>query len=398
MRPHPRPIPRILPATAAAVAFLLAGTGASSAENLSIQAEGSGRYEYDSNPLLSSTHAEALSGFVASPKLTVRDETPFTYLELTGRVDAGTYNRSDYNSNDVFLTFLGSRTGPSWTASLSGAYDDDTTRTSEVAGSGILKAGSRHQRYFLAPHFAKNLTQIDSLLLDAAFTASRYADHPQYVDSNTWSFTPSFQHEFSATDSGSAGLGFSQYVTASGPKKTQNTLTPSLGWQSRLSERWQMQTSAGVQYTSTDDDRAANADNGTSWNYYANAGLNFQGEQDALSLQFTHQMSPEGTGTQAETSSVSLSGTHTVNSNLDLKLSLSYLRSDGSGTSNTVSNTGEHTYWNVSPGITYHLMRQVDVVVSYNHREQEYASGSSQASSDVFLISLTYKPDKIDLM
>lgn len=374
---------------AGAVALL--GAGSAHAENLKLRAEGSGRFEYDDNALLSATDEKSIFGFVATPRLTLVEETDVSKLELGGQVEVNRYDDSAFNSNDVYVNFLGRRqfrTGLAW---IKGDFSYDTTRTSEVADSGLSIAGVRNTRFTLAPHYQADLTQRDQLLLDGSMVISRYDDLDNYTNYRTFTFKPTWQRAVTETDAALFAVEGVHYETTSGSGVTNDTLIPQIGWTTQLSPRWKVSGSVGMQYTMTDYERELpGREDGSEWTYYYDAAINYDDLNDHIVFQTSRRPSSLSSGNQAQTNQFKLTGTHNLNQRLDLKLGLTYQISDRSGSNSSGNN--DITFIEAAPQLVYRLTEKLNLNLMYRHREREI--GSTDASSDAVMVTLTFRPDE----
>lgn len=356
-----------------------------------LQVEGSGRFEYDDNPLLRADAADSIFGFIATPRVSVIGETDVSRLEFGGQLEANRYDDSDFNSNDVYLNFAGQRRFRTGAASLKADFSYDTTRTSEVADSGLSIAGVRNTRFTVAPHVQSDITQVDQLILDGSVAISKYDDLDNYTNYRTYTLKPTLQHSFSETQAATFALEGVHYETTSGSGVTTDTLIPQVGWVSQFSPRWRASGSVGVQYSTTSYDlEFPGREDGSEWTHYFDVAVNYDDLNDHIAFQTSRRPSSLSSGNQAQTTQFKLTGTHNLNQRLDLKLGLTYQISDRSGSNSSGNN--DITFIEAAPQLVYRLTEKLNLNLMYRHREREI--GDAEATSDAVMVTLTFRPDE----
>ncbi len=374
-------------------AALVAAGGVAHAENWKIETSGGAKLEIDDNPLLSANNAESTTGLILTPTLRAKHDTGASQVQFGGQLEANQYDDSAFNSNDVYLDFLGRQRFSSGMMELRGSYNYDTTRTSDVTSSGLSVAGVRHTTYSLQPHIETAITQTEQLLLDGSFQNSKY-DSDQYTDYRNTSIKPSIKHAFNEVHSGVLALEGSRYESTSGPGVTADNLIPSIGWIAQLSPRWQTNISVGVQYTDTDYTvETANARDGEKWDYYYSGGVTYTDLNEKIAFDFSRRPSSMSSGAQSQATMFRLNGTHTVSQKLDLKLGLIYQNSQRSGSNS--GGSADITYIEAAPQLVYRLTEKLNLNLMYRHREREI--GSSDATSDAVMMTLTFKPEEFSI-
>lgn len=372
----------------AAAALPLTG-GAALAENLYVQMEGAGRFEYDSNPLLLPSGEQSSLAMIASPGLNLKNVSANSTVELDTRFDFSKYDLHNLSSNDNFTRLRAETKGETWLASVTGGFDYDTTRTSELTTSGTNLAGVRHTGYSLAPHFEKNLSQVDALTLDGGFSASNYDDKSLYNDFMMYSVAPGYKRAFDPRNTGVVSVEASHFTTTTGSDVDIDNIIPAVGWEYMITPQLQAKAKVGVQYTEWNYGAGISAPDKDGWDYYYSAALTYKGIQDVLSFKADRRPVPLSNGAQAQASTFNLSETHTVNPTLDLKLDLFYQISKESSYP-----TGDKVnYFSAMPQAVYHATENVDLNLAYRYREQENKIGSTDASSNAILLYIVYKPD-----
>ncbi len=356
-----------------------------------VRVQGSGKFEYDNNPLMQSSGAESVFGFIATPRATVITATDASRLEFGGQVEVNQYDDSAFNSNDLYFNFNGSHKFLSSLVSLKSDFSYDTTRTSEVTETGLSVAGVRHTRFSIAPHFETKLTPLDTAFFDASALISKYDDLNYYTNYRTYTVTPGIRRSLTETQSGSLSVQGMHYESTSGAGVDIDTVIPTLGWSYQFLPRWNLDASAGAQYSITDYEReSATSRDGDKWDYSYSVGLGYTDQTDKLNLAFSRRPTSLATGSQAQATSVNFTGTHTISPLIDLKLRLAYQNSERSGSNSSGSN--DITFIEAAPELVYRLTEKLYLNLMYRHREREV--GNTDATSDAVMLTLTFRPDE----
>src|SRR5579862_6213433 len=186
--------------------------------------------EVDTNPLLLSSGAKTAIGSITSPEATINDDTPLAHLDLDTRIDFNEYDLPEFSSNDLHTQGHASYKGATSFFGTSAGLDYDTTRTSELTGSGINVAGVRHTGLSFSPQGGFNLSPLDIVSANASYTRAQYSNTLLFTDYDTYSVGPGYQHTFDALNTGTAGLQASRFQTTTGPSITFDTYNPTVGW------------------------------------------------------------------------------------------------------------------------------------------------------------------------
>jgi len=348
------------------------------------------RAEHDTNPLMQSHGAEAVNGSVTSPELILSSDTPTDHLGLKARVDRSFYDLKGFSSTDLHSRFNGTTKGERWEAGIGIGLDYDTTRTSEQDASGLNIAGIRHTGLTFSPRVKMSVSETDSLVVDPSLMRSFYADKRRYTNYSVYSVNPTYQHDFDSRNSGQVILQTSRFQTE-GTGTVIDNIGPALGWVTALSERLTASVTAGIRRTMPEFAPSSRTDGKDAWNYGYSVSLSYRGEQDVVDFSASRAPNPFATGTQAETTAISLAETHTLSPTLSYGVTVTHQRSKSSygGIASDSTSIG------LQNRLTYHVTETVDLGVEHRIRERMAEPGEGRALGNVFLARIIFTPTKL---
>ncbi|MFD2234859.1 hypothetical protein [Phaeospirillum tilakii] len=352
------------------------------------------RFEATSNPLLQAGSTDVLVGEVTTPKLTIERRTPTSSLALDSQMEVSAYNLDSYDSTDNHSTLKASTQGERWVLGFNGAFDYDTTRTSEETGSGVNITGIRHTGVTLTPLALYAVTPTDSLQVQASLFNSAYADKQRYTDYRTTGLSPTWQHALSPTSALVATLMLNEYETRHGPRISIFTWSPQLGWKGDLTETLTLAVMAGYQQSSTDspDGMQTSGQGGSNGDYNFSVLTTHRTELNTLDLRFSRQLNPQSDGTQTQALAFSLNDTYRIGPRLSAGLR-AYLQQ---ATYDSTNKQGDTVYANLSPRLSYALTDLVALDLSYQFRFQKNVS-DQMARSNTILLGVTVKSDQVKI-
>ncbi|HUY67841.1 MAG TPA: outer membrane beta-barrel protein [Alphaproteobacteria bacterium] len=387
----------VLTVLLAGCAFLAAGlahaddtaTQQQTPGGFTLQAVGTEKGSYDSNPLLLTHGAKALYGSITQPELIFGDKTPTSLLTADTWLDANVFNLSDFDSVD-FHSKAGYREQMQrWGLGLKEQTDYDTTRTSELTNFGLNGAAVgksvRHLGFAVTPELSYNATPVDTFTTQASLGRSTY-DNAVLADYDTYAVTSAVAHAFDPVDTGSLSLQAQRYQTTSGPANTVDTAGPSVGWETKFTPRFTGRASVGFQEARQFGSGVTQEPWTTQLDY--NAGLTFKGEQDTTGVLVSRNDFPFGNGTEALMTGFTLTETHELNKLIALQGGASYQFADYQS-----SFTGAlETLAGGNGGLIYHATDRLDVDANYQYRRETLTGGAGHADDHTVTLGLVYRP------
>lgn len=350
----------------------------------SSEIKGSETLSYDSNPLRVVSGEKSLFGSTTTPELVLRYKTPLTEVEADTTVEANYFNRSQFNSVDLHEKLMLKRQNERWTTSLRGIFDYDTTRTSEITNYGINIPKVRSTHVGATPQVTFRPNPRDALSLSANIEDTSY-DNNAYTDYTIYSISPSYEHSFDQYNKGRIAMRAQRYETNSGTSQRSDSIGPTLGWTTILTEKLTAHAEAGAQSI---EKSGANTSGSDGWNYVFSTSLNYRGQQDTLSLRATRALEPFGNGTETLLTSFGITERHAINPKLSLNGEARYQIADYSSPPGVNLDHGV----TAGGGLTYKIVDNVDLDASYKYRSEDLTNTSGSIDQHIVMLGVTVHP------
>lgn len=259
----------------------------------SVQPSADVQVEYNDNVRLLPGHAADAAGGVLNAGLRMKRADERGYLSLTPTLRATRYDsRESLDGDDQMLKAEWSRRGEYSTWRVDAAWTRDTTLTSELEVSGLVQARKRRLLRYLAPSFSYAPSPRVTLGVNTAYTAVEYQDarFTGLVDYTYASADVSGRYQWSERTA-VTGVVYATRLDAELIANRTDTTGMQLQLHSALSERWNVEASAGVRHS---DGKGIVGQDADGW--LAKLGLSRQDESGQWRLMISRSVDPSGTG------------------------------------------------------------------------------------------------------
>lgn len=381
---------RLLCTTALATTLLACVCGSAQASNWTWKFDGTETGTYTTNPLMLTSGEETLFGSTTSPRVAVVGATPVTELSADLRVDANLFNKSSFNSTDIFSNINASTKSSRWDAKLAQSTTYDTTRTSELSNYGRTIGSVRHFGLNIGPEIGFKPNERNRVSLMGAFAMSTYASS-DFSDYNVYTLKPTYSHIFDPENTGSFSLQFRRYETTSGVQKVKDSVSPSVGWTTLLTPRWKADLNVGLQ--TSQEESEGHTTHSWNLNYVYSANVTFEGEQNFARFSASQAQQPLANGQETLFTTVSVNGEHRINPLLSLNASASYQHASYQ----SVSDNSLESLLNGGAGAVYHATDQIDISASYRYKYETLTNTSATAQDNTVMVGVNYHPEHLDL-
>ncbi|MBE1236953.1 hypothetical protein IHV25_04740 [Phaeovibrio sulfidiphilus] len=379
----------------AACALCILIPGPAEAAKRNIRASVSQKFEHDSNLLLRYKNPESTTGWITTPRVELSAETPTSALSAALKVSNAIYNRKGYGSTDAHVDVNGRTGSETWSAGMSVRYDHDTTRTSELnSGDIYIVSGIQHELVALAPSFTKILTERDQLSLDGSALFSTYEKKGGYQDYNQYSINLTWSRMLDQKNTATVGFQGSRYETTSGRSSSVDNVGMSLGWRHQFSET----LSAGIQlggYRKMPkselyfwEEPVVNT-----WEMSFDASLFYKTQDVMVDAWARRYPNATASGYESDTTDFGMNSSYYVSERIRLGLDARYRLYE----TPTAGGTYSTNVWSLSPHVSYKLSRDFSVIGSYRYSEKSTDLIKDTATSNAFLLELTYRPSELSI-
>jgi hypothetical protein len=303
--------------------------------------------------------------------------------------------------------------------------------TNNIAGQTLIPRTTRS----ISPNVLVNLTEKNSLQLAYSYQDVAY-DRPQnlqnlsYSDYTSQQYTATAMHAYSERLSfnltgaysefdsssentsiefiplgriGNTIIGENASVTTSYTQKSK-TLNYQAGLQYAFDELTQLSLSAGMRNTETQTTQVItrtdtqeiisfnSPPSSSKSGHVFSACLTRKGEWGNFSLNAGQQLNPSSSGSQQQTTSFGGQARYNLLERWSAGINANYLISDSTSTFNNSSASYNRTYTTLSPDIQWRWTPEINLQLSYTHRESEYTDRHQSAIGNSVQLQFSYQP------
>lgn len=301
---------------------------------------------YDDNVLLSATRKIRAADANANLSAHVVRQSDAFSLTLDPRIVAVKYdNYSVLNRTEQYLTLAAQRQTELGAASITAAWTQDTTLTSELGLTGITQVNKRHQSIALTVADTKQWTERWGTQTQLYIVGNHYMNAANTGLVNYNYGAAQFDIDYATTESSrlslQASLGKLQVPDFDSYGKTNASAT--LNYSVSLAQRWQAKLSFGPSRVRSD----LSSEQGT---IYA-ASVSRQSEVLTAQLSFGRDITPTGQGVLTQREQINVTLTRALTDRLSLGLSAASVKNSS---------------FLLAYGITYDAVRYSDYSTSLN--------------------------------
>jgi hypothetical protein len=297
----------------------------------------------------------------------------------------------------------------------------DPTQINEAGGVQLLVPRNTRS---IAPTITYNLSEKNSVqlsysYLDVTFERAQnlinnifYSDftNQQYSVTGTHAYTERLSFNLTGayllyeSANESPGLAFGFVPITSGFSQKTTTLTYQAGVQYLFDEQTQLAISAGIRDTTAESSQFTSSTNpspllntqsffsrSTMGNVFS-ASLNRKSEWGNVSLSAGQQLNPASNGNQQTSTTFSAQGRYNLTERLTTGISANYLLSEFISTLDNNNVSENRTFITLSPNIQWRWTPEINLDLSYSHRQQGFDSINQSITGDVVQLQFSYQP------
>lgn len=299
----------------------------------------------------------------------------------------------------------------------------DPTQINEAGGVQLLVPRNTKS---VSPTLTYNLSEKNSLQLgysyqDVAFERAQnlinninYSDYSfqQYSATANHSYTERLSFsltgvysEYESANQGPSAFGSIPLTTGFSQKST--TFTYQAGLQYLFDEQTQLALSAGIRDTDTQStqftyfrdtttpfplSQQSSLSRNTLGNVFS-ASLARKSEWGNVSLSAGQQLNPASNGQQQTSTTFSAQGRYNLTERLSTGINANYLLSESISTfNNDINRNNNRTFITLSPNIQWRWTSEINLDLTYSHRQQEFDSINQTITGDSVQLQFSYQP------
>lgn len=343
------------------------------------------REEYNDNLFLTQDDQESDAITTVSPGLAYSQRSERGRFDLRGRLDSVHYaERTDLDSTDKEVKgSFGYSPSQLVRLGADGLWSRNSRLDRDLETTGLAYSASRRTRQTYNLNGSLQLSEKDTLQLDAGVSQDRYAD-PALSDVDGTTGRLAWNSDCSRYFANLVGQVLIDHGRYEYPSATVNTYTLGVGGEKKLSEVWSVNGWLGPSYTETEylsSFGGTAEDTGLS----GSLGLERTWETGSLSLTLSQSVAPDsGRNSTVNRSSAGAKYKKQLTEDLGLGLDLRYFRND-TDSDNPSLDLNEHNY-QFMPSASYRLNEDIRLESYYQHVSiDDKTDGTSRRRNLVFV-------------
>ena len=407
---------------------------------------------HNDNIQLVKTNKIAIAKNDLSPKLTFGINTETNKAQLDSTFNFNRYDKSEFNSNDQNIALALSHQFESSSVGLNASYFHNTTLTSELLTSGrIGNKADRAEQYTLSPNWSYTLNEINLIQLSGTYTTQNYGNNAYIGYKNTgveldWIYlinerlkwtTAATYSEYNS-DNLTINVPNATFIAASNDGNTYRVPADSFGQQSYstkmkdkgiqvgLDYQWSEQSQIITRLGRTKDDTTypihdldsvctnanylslpadiraftgalcSNVPHSTNLLSTAEIDWTWSSELQQLGLTATKSTQPTSNGYAVDALQLGSNWSYQLSELDKISASVSLVRNRAIDKNNSRQNTSiaDRDYGSATLQYQRQLNEYWFVNASFQFSEQKYTQIDSQASSRVYSLGISYKPQQ----
>lgn len=371
-----------------------------------------GRAEYNDNIRWTTAAHDSVWGLIIDPRLSLSRRTELWDLQANGRLRASRYEGQDgLDTVDSFFEASAQRRFERGSFDASAGLTNDTTLQDEVLDldTGLVTTQIDRTLRNLGVTASYMLTEDTWVEASLAYSAVDYDNGTQFGLLDYDYLTPSLQliHQINPRTQVFGVLSHAKVDYDSRNDLESKTDSLQVGVSYDFSERWQLKGSVGSRRTQTSqtvfdivprpgleiffpfiyDLVGLPRDSETTGLVY-DATLTREYESGSLALNASRSILPSSTGTDTDTTSVTLNADRRFSAKLSGRLAVSYFQSETVGDTRTLA---DRDRYRVAPSLTWNLDRDLRLSAGYAYtRLSRGSTGSDAVDSNAAYVSLGY--------
>jgi len=269
-------------------------------------------------------------------------------------------------------------------------YAESTSRDDAADDTGDFETNSISITESISPSFSYQLTERDSLSVNASYSTQEYST-VDFSNSRNRQLSTSWQHQFTERFNGGVSFSFSNNKSNNVNSFTDDdTYNLSLTTNYDLSEVWGINGSVGVRQL--DSERTdgfgiteKNKNSGSS----LDLTISYKKNQDTASIRLSRSVSPSSLGEVNEQDKISASWSRDLTENVSTQISASFQ------TTNSADGEDNDERENItfSPSVNWVFSPDASLGLSYKYRQQKESDAGTDASSNAIMLTLNYNWD-----
>lgn len=339
---------------------------------------------YNSNPLMRRSDIRSIYGAETRTYIGYQGESSTSKLKTDVTAVENRYDDADFNSRDFYAKLMLEKIFQRTIFSLSGSYDYDTTRSSELTTFG-REVGTGRRKYFgFEPTLAFQVTPRTTLGLGGKWQETRY-ESDTLNNFKVTSLASVLSHNLTPLQIATLSLQGQRYALLDNSEQYIDNLGPTLSWSYNFQPKWTLSLSAG--YLGSRINGFTNEN--TSWEYSPTYGvsLRHEGVRSSSVYSANRTFQPYTNGTETYLTNFEISERYKINPTFDLELKGNYIFAED--VPKTTDNLEKA--WGGTASINYKIGINWVANLSYKYRSEDVANQDETADQQIIRVGISYK-------
>ena len=347
------------------------------------------RSEYDDNIRLTPSAHESVAGLSLSPQVKLNYESEIALLSGSGALNIRRYSPdSALDTTDTLLHLIGHHKYETGSYGLTVDYVKDTTLESELQQTGQIQVRTPRRSLNVRPDSMLRVTERMDLAAGYRYSDVTYdnASSLGLFDYRFHTLYSTLEYKVTQLDEATASLSYSRYDPSNSALRL-NDASFLLGYKRSLSETAKGLVSAGIVNIS-----GPGAPTGATQRAVGNASLDRQYDRGTLGIRLSREIEPSASGSLALVNRAAIASSFRPLETVSLFLDGAIYRTTYVS---FVPASGESTYFQAEPRVTWTFMRDWSLQAGYLYRHLKYRTEPSAATGNLVYVSLGYNWPKL---
>lgn len=339
---------------------------------------------WNTNPLMLRRNAETIYGSETKAFFGLKNETPTSKIRTEASILRNQMNQSVFNTTDIYLKAYLEKSFKRWMMAFNGAYDYDTTRSSEITTFGQDIGTGRRNSFSLQPSVSYMISPRTFFGLSGRWLETRY-EEDTLVDYRIYALTPSLGYNITPIQTVSLSFQSQRYDLLEDTDRYIDSLGPNLAWQYKISPTLTLDLSGG--YLGSKINGYSGVESTWEYNVVYGMTLSHSTPRNTASMGATRSRQPYSDGTESYLTTLDFKDQYKVNDKLFLNLKANYQFSKQPPQATNSLDTA----MGGEVGLTYKFARNWTATSSYKYRSEELTSTKDEAEQQIIRLGITYR-------
>lgn len=339
---------------------------------------------WNSNPLMRRQGVEGIYGTETKGFLGFQRELISTKIRADVAAARYQYAQSEFNSTDLYARTRIEHSLQRLMLAITGNYDHDTTRSSEITTFGQDVGTGRRDSFTIHPSVLYMISPRAALGIEGEWQETRY-EYPTLTDYSVMTLMPTFRYNLTPLQIATITFQGRRFTILENTDQYIDSFGPYLSWSYNFRPEWTLSLSLGVLGSKSYGFSGGNGKQNYSMTY--GSSLRYNGLRSVVDFSITKALQSYANGTESYLTTFEANEKYTINPNLAFTLKGSY---------QTADQPPQALYnleraWNGGASLDYQIGPNWNVNAAYKYRQEKLTGVSDEAKQQIVRMGLTYQ-------